>query len=99
MTITRTEHAKSKKRKCPAREAQEAALACEGLLSDEEQALSLRKRVGRYGAQVRVRRTASQEARLPPAVGDSDQRGGPRAWPHLRSVDRGAEGGGESHRP
>ena len=94
----RDRHAESKKRKCPAREAQEAARTRQGLLSDQEQALSLGERVGRHRAQVRVRRPPPQEARLPPPVGGPDQRRRARERPDLRPADRRPQGGGQSDR-
>ena len=84
-------HAESKKRKRPPGEAQEAAQPRQRLLPDQEQALSLGERVGRHGAQVCVRRPPPQEARLPPPVGDADQRRRARERSHLRPADCRAE--------
>ena len=75
-----------------ARQAQEAAGACEGLLPDQEQALPRRERSGRHGAQVRLRRPPPQEARLPAPVGRPHQRRGARARPHLRPAHQRPEG-------
>src|SRR5262249_20307323 len=77
---------------------EEASCSCERLLPEQEQALSRRERVGRHGAEVRVRRPPKKEARLPPPVGDADQCGGSRAWTHLWPADRGPEGGGQHAR-
>ena len=79
-------------------EAEEAARACQGLLREQEQAVSRGKRIGRYGAQVCVRRPPPQEARLPDAVDRPHQRRRARARPHLRPVHGGAQGGGHDAR-
>src|SRR5262249_20065386 len=47
--------------------------------------------VRRYGAQIRVRRPPPQEARFPPPVGDSYQRGRKTARADLRAADPRSE--------
>ena len=80
-----------KTRNGPPRQAQETAWPGEGLLRQQEQAVSRRERVGRHRAEVCVRRPPPQEARLPPAVGHPHQRGRARERPHLRPVDQRPE--------
>src|SRR6185295_12195262 len=83
--------ATGKARDGPARQEEEAAWTGEGLLRQQEQALSRGERVGRHGAEVRVRRPPPQEARFPPPVGGAYQRRGTRERPHLWPVDQRAE--------
>ena len=64
----------------------------ERVLSDQEQALSPGERVGRHGAQVRLRRPQEQEARVPTAVGRPHQCGGARARAHLLAADSRPQG-------
>ena len=58
------DHAESQTRNSPPRQAQEAARPRQGLLPDQEQAVSRRQGSGRHGAQVRLRRPPEQEARF-----------------------------------
>src|SRR5215510_6270703 len=80
-------NAPRKTRNGPTRQAEEAAWAGEGLLRQQEQAVSRRERVGRYRAEVRVRRPPPEEARLPPPVGRANQCRGARARADVRPDD------------
>src|SRR5260221_10325193 len=61
-------NAACKTRNSPAGEAQETADARQGLLRQQEQAVSCGERVGRHRAEVRPRGPPPQEGRLPSAV-------------------------------
>ena len=74
------------------RQAQEAAEAREGVLPDQEQAVSGRAGSGRQGAQLRLLGPAPQEARFPPRVGRAHQRRRAAARAELRPAHQRPEG-------